>query len=88
MYFEWVKYVVALLIVGGLAWSAYVYFWGGTRDGDPCVRDSDCPGEVCLGDARGSHCTRECGADRECDEGWRCLRAVERRGLHCIRPLD
>lgn len=87
MYFEWVKYVVALLVVGGLGWSAYAYFWGGPHDGDPCERDSDCPGHVCLTDARGNHCTRECFGDDDCAQGWRCLEAVDRRGLHCIRPL-
>lgn len=47
--------------------------------GEPCTTDANCRSQDCLTDTGLTYCTRNCGTDDECGDGFHC------RGSLCIR---
>ena len=53
------------------------------RLGETCRADEECTTRLCVGDGRNKsvgRCTRSCGPDTPCPEGWSCS-ALTGRGL-------
>ncbi len=77
--------LLAICVVGGL----YYYMRMRNDDGTPCEREIDCVRRVCIEDVEGTHCSRSCEDDSECNEGWRCIRSAGLQYRHrvCVRPL-
>ena len=54
-----------------------------------CARGADCESRLCLsGTSHGDICTRECGDDRECPAGGRCVAVESRRVCAPPRPAS
>jgi hypothetical protein len=51
--------------------------------GEPCESDAACTTGMCVGDGTSRHrgrCTKSCGPDTSCPEGWSCS-ALTARGV-------
>ncbi len=50
------------------------------RIGEPCATGDECEEGTCAADGRGGFCTRECDANDECPDGFRCAAGQCARG--------
>ena len=71
-------FLVAMLWLGACT--------GDKAMGDPCGSARECQDGQCVAGVDGDEpvCTRSCGGDSECPEGWSCSGATEGMVLVCV----